>query len=174
MAKQQVFFQEKQRFKQVWLWVMVLGVAALFWAGFIYQVALGYTAGIHPASSVGASVLVALMGIGLPLFLYRMSLTTLVVPGKLSVRLWPFHLKAVEIPLHLLRDYEQVYYDPIMEYGGWGIRHAPHGKAYNMSGYEGVKLYFYNQKPVLIGSQHPEELFDAITQAKAMRQQEGE
>ncbi|QCR24526.1 DUF6141 family protein [Pontibacter sp. SGAir0037] len=169
MAEPQVLFKEKQRFRQIGLWLIVLAVAALFWAGFVYQVMLGYTVGNNPVGTGGAFLLTALFGTALPLFFYRMSLTTQVEPGLLKLRFWPFHLKAVEIPLHLVRDYEQVVYEPIHEYGGWGIRWTSHGKAYNVSGQEGVKLHFYNQKPILIGSQYPEELFVAVRKAKTMQ-----
>lgn len=174
MSDQNLLFSEKQRFRQVWLWVMVLGVASLFWAGFVYQLAQVYTQGGHAVEVAGALVLVLLLGLGLPLFFYRMSLTTIVEPGVLKVRFWPFHLKPVVIYLHLVRDYDQVTYNPILEYGGWGIRWTPHGKAYNMSGKRGVKLFFYHQKPIMIGSQHPQQLFNAIAQAKAMRHQDTE
>jgi hypothetical protein len=166
---QQVLFRERQRFTQFWLWVVVVCVAALFWAGFISQVLLGDSFGHNPVSDVQLSVLFALMGIGFPIFFYKMSLTTEVQPGELVVRFWPFHLRPVHVQLHTVRDYERIIYDPIREYGGWGIRWSSRGKAYNISGTEGVRLHFYNQKPVLIGSQSPGELFEAIRLAKEMR-----
>lgn len=165
----QVLFRERQRFRQVWLWVIILGVASLFWAGFMYQVVLGGTFGNRPISDIQLAVITALVGAGLPLFFYKMALTTEVVPGELRIQFWPFHLKPVTIALHELRNYEQVTYNPIAEYGGWGIRWTFKGKAYNVYGNQGVKLYFYNRKPLLIGSQKPDELFKAITIAKEQR-----
>ncbi|MBC5773937.1 hypothetical protein H8S95_07665 [Pontibacter sp. KCTC 32443] len=162
----EVLFRERQRFRQVWLWVVILGVAGMFWAGFIYQVILGGEFGNRPASDIQLAILAGLIGVGLPFFFYRMSLTTEVVPGELRIHFWPFHLKPVTIKLHELRDYKKVTYNPIMEYGGWGIRWTFNGKAYNVYGNKGVKLYFYNKKPLLIGSQQADELFDAITIAK--------
>jgi hypothetical protein len=164
-----VLFRERQRFRQVWLWVLILGIAALFWLGFVYQVLLGGAFGNRPASDVQLAIITGLVGVGLPYFFYKMSLTTEVVPGELRVRFWPFHLKPVTIVLHELREYEKVTYDPIMEYGGWGVRWGFNGKAYNVYGDKGVKLYFYNRKPLLIGSQKPDELFDAITIAKQQK-----
>lgn len=162
----EVLFRERQRFRQVWLWVIILGVAGIFWAGFVYQVVLGGTFGNRPAPDVMLTIMTGLIGVGLPLFFYKMSLVTEVVPGELRVRFWPFHLKPVTINLHELRDYEQTTYNSILEYGGWGIRGSIKGNAYNVYGNQGVKLYFYNQKPLLIGSQKPDELLKAITIAK--------
>lgn len=164
-----ILYKEVQRFKQFWLWVVILGAAAIFWAGFIYQVVLGGEFGNNPASNVQLIILFLLMGIGFPYFFYQMKLTTIVQPGELKVRFWPFHIKAVRIPLHLVRNYEPISYNPISDYGGWGIRWGFKGKAYNMSGNKGVLLYFYDRKPLLIGTQEPEELYDAIKLAKDLK-----
>lgn len=53
-------------------------------------------------------------------------------------------------------------YNPIPEYGGWGIRTGQRGRAFNMRGNEGVQLVLASGKRVLIGSQRPEELARAI------------
>ncbi|GHA71088.1 hypothetical protein SAMN04487941_2698 [Pontibacter akesuensis] len=166
VSEKNILYKERQRFRQFWLWAVVLAVASIFWLGLVYQVLLGGAFGSRPVSDVSVVVLFVLVGLGLPLFFYGMRLTTEVEPGELRLRFWPFHLKPVEIPLHLVREYELITYNPIMEYGGWGIRWSARGKAYNMSGNEGVKLYFYNSKPLLIGSQRAAELFRAIGEAK--------
>ncbi|PKV66590.1 DUF6141 family protein [Pontibacter ramchanderi] len=168
MEEQHILFQEKQRFKQFWLWALLLGIASVFWAGFIYQVVLGGVLGNRPVPDIQLSILLALVGFGLPFFFYRMTLTTTVTPGMLQIRLRPFHLKPVRIPLHTVRDLEKVTYDPIREYGGWGIRWGANGKAYSMSGREGVLLRFYTRESLLIGSQRPKELLQAIAQAKTL------
>ncbi len=160
-------FREKQRFKQFWLWALILGIAAVFWAGFFYQVVLGGAFGNRPVTDIQLSLMLALIGFGLPFFFYYMTLTTEVLPGTLQVRFRPFHLKPVRIPLHTVRDFERVTYNPIREYGGWGIRWGAKGKAYSTSGREGVLLRFYNTQPLLIGSQRARELFQAIEQGKA-------
>ncbi|PRY16403.1 hypothetical protein CLV24_101249 [Pontibacter ummariensis] len=163
-----ILYREQQRFRQFWLWVVVLGVAAIFWAGLVTQVMFGGQFGDNPVSDVELVILFVAVGLGLPYFFYKMTLTTEVQPGVLQVRFWPFHLRPVRIPLHTVRDYEQVVYNPIGDYGGWGIRWSFRGKAYNISGNEGVQLLFYNRKPLLIGSQNPQRLFEAIRQAKEM------
>lgn len=168
MEEQRILFREKQRFKQFWLWALLLGLAAVMLAGFVYQVLLGGTFGNRPVSDVPLSILVALIGFGLPFFFYWITLTTEVMPGVLQMRFRPFHLKPVRIPLHTVRDFEKVTYDPINEYGGWGIRWGAKGKAYSTSGREGVLLRFYNQQPLLVGSQRAKELFLAIEQAKVL------
>jgi hypothetical protein len=168
MKHAQVIFRERQRFRQFWLWALILGIGLIFWAGFVYQVVLGGAFGNRPVTDIQLSLMLALIGFGLPFFFYWMSMTTEVQPGVLFVRFKPFHMKPVRIPLHTVRDFEKVTYDPIREYGGWGIRWSTKGKAYSMSGREGVLLHFYNQKPLLVGSQRAAELFRAIEQAKSL------
>lgn len=169
MSEKTILYREQQRFRQFWLWAIILGTAAMFWAGFVYQVALGGEFGNRPVSDVQLAVLLALLGVGMPLFFYQMRLTTTVSPGEVQVRLWPFHVKPVTIPTHTIRHFEHITYNPITDYGGWGIRWGLKGKAYNMSGNEGVKLYFYNSKPLLIGSQDAASLYEAIKLAKEMK-----
>lgn len=166
MAEKAILFREKQRFTQFWLWVVLLGIAAIFWTGFIYQLVTGYNFGSNPVTVLEAAILVVLVGIGLPLFFYRMALITEVQPGTIELRFSPLNFKPVRVPLHLVRDFERVTYDAISDYGGWGIRFGFNGMAFNMAGNEGVKLYFYNRKPMLIGSQKASELFEAIKVAK--------
>ena len=53
-------------------------------------------------------------------------------------------------------------YNPIREYGGWGIRYGLKSKAYNVHGNHGVQLELLNRKRLLIGSQRSEEFANAL------------
>lgn len=53
-------------------------------------------------------------------------------------------------------------YNPLLEYGGWGVRLGPKGWSYMTSGNEGVQLRLRKGLPVLIGSARPRELEAAI------------
>ena len=53
-------------------------------------------------------------------------------------------------------------YNPLLEYGGWGVRLGPKGWAYVTSGNGGVQLRLRKGLPVLIGSAHPHKLEEAI------------
>ena len=53
-------------------------------------------------------------------------------------------------------------YNPLLEYGGWGVRLGPKGWGYMTSGNEGVQLRLRKGLPVLIGSARPRELEAAI------------
>lgn len=169
MTEQIILYREEQRFRQFWLWVIILGAASIFWAGFIYQVLFGGQLGNRPVSDIQLVILFVLMGIGMPWFFYQMKLTTEIRPGEIHIRFWPFHVRPVVISMLLVKDYNQVTYNPIRDYGGWGIRWGLKGKAYNMSGNKGVQLTFYNKRPLLIGSQNADVLYDAIKLAKELK-----
>lgn len=47
-------------------------------------------------------------------------------------------------------------------YYGWGIRPAPHGWMFNVSGFGGVELIFNNNERFRIGSDEPEHLANEI------------
>ena len=49
------------------------------------------------------------------------------------------------------------------DYSGLGIRHGRKGKAYNVSGNRGVQLGLSNGKQLMIGTQRPEELAEALS-----------
>jgi hypothetical protein len=53
-------------------------------------------------------------------------------------------------------------YNPLLEYGGWGVRLGPKGWGYMTSGKEGVQLRLRKGLTVLIGSARPRELEAAI------------
>lgn len=59
---------------------------------------------------------------------------------------------------------ESVIYNPIGDWGGWGIRYNSRGRAYNMYGNEGVEVTLKNGKVILFGTQRPDELYNAILQ----------
>ncbi len=63
-------------------------------------------------------------------------------------------------------------YRPIREYGGWGVRWGPSGRAYNVSGKRGVQLVLADGKRVLIGSRRAEELALAIEAARSQAKPE--
>ena len=80
----------------------------------------------------------------------------------LYVRFFPAHIRFKRFAAEDLTDCFALKYRPILEYGGWGIRFGKKGKAYNVSGNRGVQLVLKNGKRLLIGSQRPDELAEAI------------
>ena len=73
---------------------------------------------------------------------------------------WPVYTK--RIPLDQILDARVEEYNPMKEFGGWGIRGMGKNRALNMDGRRGVRLTLRDGSRWMIGSQAPEELAAAL------------
>jgi hypothetical protein len=161
----ETYFKEEQRFRQVWLWAIVIVTCAIPWVGMLIQVILGQKVGNNPAPGWIVILIWLVFGIGFPVFFYTIRLITEVRKDGIYLRFFPFHRKFKiysydEIESHAVREYK-----PIREFGGWGIRYGSGGKAYNVYGNNGIQLIFKNKKRLLIGTQKAKEFYQAISKA---------
>lgn len=92
-----------------------------------------------------------------------MRLSTTVESDALSIR-YGF-LYRTRIPLAEVAHAEAVQYSPIREYGGWGIRGTRRRRALNARGNLGVLLTRADGSTLLVGSQRPRELLEALSRA---------
>jgi hypothetical protein len=145
-----VYFREVQRFRQVWLWVLLVASIVL--------VGLAMREGAVP---IGHIPVAAVLVLAVPVWFWALRLTTEVHDDALHLHFFPMWKKRI-IPFNQIRSAQARCYRPIVEYGGWGIRWGLSGQAYNVSGDRGVQLELANGKRLLIGSQRPEELEAAI------------
>ena len=167
MKTQQSIYREVQRFRQIWLWLVVLSVTGLMWYAFTAQIIFKRSFGTNPMPDLLLVVFWLIFGIGLPWAICSCKLITEVRVDGLYLQFFPFHLSFRKSPVDSLKRYQVRTYRPLPEYGGWGIRYGPKGKAYNVSGNRGVQLEFADGKKLLIGSQRPDELLDAIQVMKS-------
>lgn len=165
--EREAVFYEVQQFRQRWLWIFLLFtslfIVILFAYGMIKQLVFGHAWGSRPMSDEALAIVgmvVILFVVGLTHLFYTMKLITEVRDDELLVQFFPFSRQVIS--LGSVRCCEVRMYNPIKEYGGWGIRYGKSGKAYNVSGNRGVQLEFHSEKPLLIGSQKPEALERAI------------
>jgi hypothetical protein len=78
------------------------------------------------------------------------------------VRFFPLQFHSHKISYGDIKSYEIRSYSALKEYGGYGIRYGTKGKAYNVYGNRGIQIEFQDGKCLLIGSQRPEELMQAL------------
>jgi hypothetical protein len=109
--------------------------------------------------------LYAVMGLVLAILAGVMTMrqTTTVTSDAVSVRFG--FLYRTTIPLAEVRQAEAVVYRPIAHYGGWGIRGFGKKRALNSRGNRGVLLTRSDGSTMLIGSQKPRELLEALARA---------
>lgn len=159
-ASDVAIFHEVQRFRMWMFWLPIVIVTFVVWWQFTEQIIRGHPQGTQPVPDWAAWLLAIVFGLGFPAFALLVRLVTVVVPGELSVRLYPF--RPVRFPLVQIKSAEARDYSPLREFGGWGIRMGPGGKAYNAYGERGVQLVLADGRRVLIGSQRADELAQVL------------
>ena len=165
--QEHVIFREVQRPRQIWVWILILLIAAFMWFSFIKQVIFGIPVGDNPAPDVILMLLWLVFGIIFPLCLLGfMKLITEVRRDGLYIRYVPFHVHYKSFLFKDMVRYKAITYRPLGRFGGWGIRFNAKGEtAYNMSGNQGIELQLTNNT-VVIGSQDPDRLIKALDSAQ--------
>jgi len=163
-------FSEEQRFDQLWLkvplYVLAVGNIILFAYGFYKQLVAGKPWGDNPMSDVGLafSTFAVLLIWGMVFYLFeKTKLITAIYEKEIRLRFPPFFFKEKIIPLQMIKKLEVRKYNPITEFGGWGLRYGLRGKAYNVKGNMGLQIQFINSKKLLIGTQKPDQVTWAIS-----------
>jgi len=166
-----IYFEEIQQFRQPWLWFIVLPITIFGIVVFIYmlyvQLVLGKPVGDRPmpdGTLIWFGPLMLMIIAGIPILLFMSKLEVQIDAEAIHIRFTPFLEK--DILLNEIVTWQARKYKPLLEYGGWGIRWGPSGKAYNISGSWGVQLQFTNGKRLLIGSQKAQDFARAIEYAK--------
>jgi len=167
----EILFSERQRFKQWWLWFILLGINGLFLYGAFNQVIGGQQFGDKPMSNTGILVTTGLT-IFLTFLFANFRLDTTIRKEGIYVRFFPFHLKFKHYKWDKLAKSYVRQYSPVTEYGGWGIRLGLFGKgtAYNVSGNKGLQLEFSDNKKLLIGTNRPDELTETLKKIGQFKQ----
>ncbi len=154
-----ILFSEEQRFNQWWIWLILLALNSIFVLGIYQQIYKGEPYGDNPMSNAGLLIVSAVMLI-FTLFFFSIKLQTIIKAEGILVRFFPLQLKYRIYTWENLTRINIRQYNPIKEYGGWGIRLGlfGSGKALNVSGNMGLQLEFDAKTNLLIGTQKPEEL----------------
>jgi len=163
-------FIETQRFRQVWIWIILIGITASFGWGVVQQLILGKPWGDRPAPDILLVILFLLMAVML-LFFYCIKLETEINETGIYYRFFPFQISPQKIEWSAINSATVIKYHPLREYGGWGIRYSfGNKKAYSISGNQGLQLELKSGQRLLIGTQQPaaislllQQLFDKKT-----------
>jgi hypothetical protein len=151
-APSPVVFYESQGFLRPWWWLLL--VLALL--------PVGIAALSHgPARwSPGPLVLPVLLVAGLFAWL---RLDTRLDAQGLTYRMRP--LGWTRLDWSQIRTAQVRTYSPLGEYGGWGIRGLfAQNRALNVAGSQGLQLELTDGRRLLLGTQRPEELQQALAQ----------
>lgn len=166
MAKDD-FFEERQRFRQPLIFLLLIGLLGLSIWGIIQQVILDKPFGNNPAPDY-VLILFSLVPILLILFFIFIQQRTYIDHKFVDVFITPFGRRKISwdnIEEAYIRDYK-----PLLEYGGWGVRYGFGGRgvAYSVGGgRKGLQLKLKNGQKILIGTHKGDELKNFIKEHQA-------
>ena len=148
-------FKEKQRFTQLWLLVL-LGTSL------IVPVTLTTKEYLKENTTMSTTEYIfILLGIIFSIvFIFIFKLTTRIDEYGIHYQFFPFHLSQKKIAWSEINKAYVRNYEPISEYGGWGLKNLfwkKNGSAVNVSGDIGIQLELKNGKKLLIGTQKEQE-----------------
>ena len=155
-----VIFQETQRFRQIWIWALILGIS-----GFSIS-SLFLLEDKDPLSFVDLAFPIGMILLLNVLFL-SFTLSTRIEADSLSYRFFPF-TRWRTFRFEEIEALELVEYNGLWEYGGWGIKWNGDTWSYTTSGKWGI-IVKTTDKKILLGTQKPEEVRQVINEFKARK-----
>jgi hypothetical protein len=158
-----VYFHEEQRFNQWWIWLIIISLIGFWLWQFVQQIVLKIPFGDNPAPDI-VVIFLGLFPIGTLLLFRYMVLETDIDDDGVHYRFRLFQRKQKLIKPEDIVSVEVKKYNPLVDYGGWGIRYgsSKKGNAYNVKGNMGALFELKNNKKFMLGSQKPEELRSAL------------
>lgn len=152
-------FYEKQHIRQWWVWLSLLVPTIIPLGVLLYQLSTGESVGDNPAPN-GVLLAIVLIMAGLCWLTLSAALETRIDSDGIHVRYSPFHRKWRHYPWDSVTGCEVKRFNPMMDYGGWGIK----GNSYTVAGRMGMLVRFKDRYSQLVGTQKPEELKQVLEQ----------
>lgn len=148
-------YKERQKFKQWWLWLILVGALLVPVILVAYDILVQHKAYNTTDIVGGASVPVAIL-----ILFYFVRLDTEISAEGVSYKFFPVHIRLKTIPWSEISKAYIRQYKPLAEYGGWGLRYGLKGtgRAINISGNIGLQLELKNGKKILLGTGKGEEV----------------
>jgi hypothetical protein len=158
MAK--IVFQETQRFRQIWIWAILLGVTGIS-LGSIFFMEIDAPLDFSDITFPTGMLLL------LNLLFLSFKLSTRIVVDRISYRFFPF-TRWRSYRFEAIDSMDLVEYNGLWEYGGWGIKWNGDSWSYTTGGKWGILVKTQGKK-FLLGTQKPGEAKQAIAQFLAFK-----
>ena len=160
--KGKLLFKEEQSFMGTWMWYLVIGITILSIGGSVAGLLFS-----DKSEGIIGIIIAAIATGGIVVLFYTSKLYVSIDQNQIYYRYPPF----VNSEKALSRDdIKEIYlrkYKPITEYGGWGYRFRfRSGRAMSVAGNVGLQILLKNDKRLLIGTQKPEAMKDAVRRLK--------
>jgi hypothetical protein len=158
-----ILFEEEQRSRKNWVWLLCLLAPACILILLIYQLVTGKMVGDHPVSNLALSILSILYLVPAIWVLSVVKFRTLIDEEKISYG-WNIPTNELnEIRLSDIKEWHVIRY----RFVGYGYRLTRlYGTVYNVSGDKGLQVITSKGEKILIGTVRPEELRNAISRIR--------
>lgn len=154
-------FKEEQRFTQWWLWAILLSINLFFVYVMFKQLWLKTPFGDNPMPNT-VLIIFTLFFTALTLFFCVLKLQTIINNKGVHYRFYPIQKNYRVKNWDDIKTADVVKYNPILDYGGWGIKH----NSYTVKNNIGIQLVLKNNKKLLIGTQKKEDVKKTIKNYK--------
>jgi len=169
-------FRESQKFSQVWILLpfSLIGSVVIFIFGFgIYkQIICKIPFGNNPLSDHGliiTSLLILLLFVTLFLLFVSAHLEYRINEKGIEYRFFPFHMNSRRIQWSDIANFEIIKYNPLSDFGGWGIRYGKKSILYSVKGNKGLSISLKSGKNIIIGINKVSELEEYLENLKQIR-----
>ncbi len=164
-----VFYQEKQQFRNPWMWALIgisfVPVNAIFIYGCYQQLLLGEPWGNKPMGDTAlllttlSTLVVSLALIGIAL---HTELTLTLKDKTVFYRLGPV-MREKAIHFSDIKDWQVKPINPITDYGGYGWRLTRQSRAYILNGQHALVIQPHSGKKIAISTQNPQAVAAAFS-----------
>jgi hypothetical protein len=149
-------FLESQHFRQIWLWIILMGTDSLFIIIAAKRLFSDHQV-MEKSMSVSGLLILTTTLLLIAIMFYIMNLDTIIREDGIYVRFYPFQLKYKCYQWNKLDQCFVRKYNPIREFGGWGIRGYGKNRAVNVSGNNGIQIRTIEGYRLLVGTNKANE-----------------
>jgi hypothetical protein len=155
-----LFYEEKQFLRSnSMIWFAIAGLLVTFLA-----LVLNFSA--NDDDWTGILILSIVILSIVPLLLLA-SIHLRIEKEGIYIRYFPFHFKPLFFNWSEIDYFELRKYNPLNEYGGWGIKGTKKNRAYNVSGDMGLQLTLKSGRKILVGTVNPQKLEVALLEIRS-------
>lgn len=161
----ETLFSEKQRFTQIWVWLLLFSINWIFFGPFIKEELFPDPPFIDKVYQFNTDFYIGATIIMLTnIFFIIIKLETKIKADGIYVRFFPIHLS---FKFYTWEDLDQCFireYRPLFDYAGWGFRGTQKKRVLSVSGNKGIQLVMKDGTKLLIGTKKPDEVTEILKQ----------
>lgn len=162
MLKKELIYQETQKMTQAWIWLPLLAIMGTWLWAITHFATVGNDLNGNTIS-IPALLVLGIIPVSLLTLFYFVELKTVLAGDVLEIQLNPFMTERIHS--------SEIVRTELITYGfiGYGYRFSKqYGTVFNAKGTTGILIYKNRGEKVLIGTQQPEALQQAIQQWRAV------